>query len=67
MNVINETSPRLKRFVQIYNATLAERPYMEMLIRHTSMRKAELTDDERATAVRYLKSHTLNELLGPAA
>lgn len=39
---------------------------MEMLARHTSMKKAELSTAERATADHYLKTHRLNELLNPA-
>lgn len=55
---------RLKLFAQIYSKLLAERPYMEMLARHTSMEKAHLTADERTTAATYLRSGTVAELLG---
>jgi hypothetical protein len=61
----NVQSPeRLRRFAELYNALMAERPYMEMLARHTSMKKAELTDEERITAERCLKGNCLGELLG---
>jgi len=58
-----QSPERLKRFAELYNAMMAERPYMEMLARHTSMKKAELTADERITAERCLKANCLGELL----
>jgi hypothetical protein len=56
---------RLRHFAEIYSAMLAERPYMEMLARHHSMKTAELTTDERVTVERYLKANRLNDLLHP--
>jgi hypothetical protein len=58
-----QSPERLKRFAELYNQLMAERPYMEMLARHTSMKKAELTVDERITAERCLKGNCLGELL----
>ena len=60
-----QSADRLKRFAELYKQMMSERPYMEMLARHTSMKKAELTADERVTAERCLKADCLAELLGP--
>jgi len=59
-----QSPERLKRFAELYNAMMAERPYMEMLARHTSMKNADLTEDERITAERCLKGNCLGDLLG---
>jgi hypothetical protein len=64
----DESAHRLSNFAERYNALMAERPYMEMLARHTSMNKAGLTADERAIAARYIKSRRVSDLIaGPVA
>ena len=64
---IDESSARLKKFAEIYQSKMAEKPFMEIIVRYDSMSEAGLTVNERIQGDFFLETNRLSELLDPNA
>jgi hypothetical protein len=62
---IEASEARLKRFAEIYQVKMEQKPLLEIIARYAAMTEAVLTVREREKADVYLDTNRLSELLNP--